>query len=144
MSRRSDTIINPELAELMKASRDARTEAIGDALSPRIAAHLGDDAKPLAMRWQVDPRSPKRRPTLYALPSDGTPDEECERFAEAVAVLTDGTFKSVRGEAGTITFTAATRRAGVDVELQLVVWGYDNPTKYARRLPDLIQRHRRA
>lgn len=142
MSRRSATTVHPGLTELLRASRDARTEEIAEALSPLIAAHLGADVEPLAMLWQTDPRSSKRRPTLYGLPSTGTPDEECERFAQAVAVLTDGTVKSARGEAGTITFTATTCRSGVDVELQLVVWGYDNPTKYARRLPDLIKRYR--
>lgn len=143
MFKQPVTTVHPDLAELMKSSRAARSEAVADALSPRIAAHLGDDARRLHLEWMVNPRSPKRRPSLYAQPSIGTLDEECERFAEAVAVLTDGTFTPVRGEAGTIIFTAATRRSGVDIVLGFVVWGYDDPAKYGRRLPDLIKRYRR-
>lgn len=121
---------DPVLAKLMKASRRTRGETAAVNLSRQIAARLGPEIERLGLQWQVDPGSPKRRPSLYAIPAEGTYQEEHAQFAEAVAALTDGHVKTSADEYGTVAFFAFARLSGVDVRIATLIWGYDNPSEY--------------
>lgn len=139
MSHRSD--IDPELARLMAASLANRDEDATSALSAQIAARLGTQVTGLELIWQTDPRSPRRRPSLYAMPVEGTREQECERFAKAALALGGGRYASHPGD-GCVVFRAETELAGVKAAVDLVVWNYDHPAAYARLIPDLIDRFR--
>lgn len=121
--------IHPDLTRLIKASRAARGTAVDD-MSRQIAAHLGPDIERLGLHWQIDPDSPRRRPSLHAMPDEGTYEEEHAQFVTAVAALTDGHVETSTNRHGTVTYSASTRLAGVDVWITTVVWGYDNPDQY--------------
>lgn len=121
------TTIHPDLSRLIKASRKARFEACHE-VSRQIAAHL--DVEHLGLFWQTDPASPRRRPSLHAMPAEGTYEEEHKQFVTAVAALTDGHVETSTNGHGTVTYSASTRLAGVDVRITTVVWGYDNPDQY--------------
>jgi|GEM_PF-4820627 len=121
--------VDPDLTRLMKAARKIRGDISGT-MSRKIAAHLGPGIERLGLYWQVDPDSPRRRPSLYAMPAEGTYEEEHEQFTAAVDALTDGHVETSTDEYGTVLFSAPTRLSGVDVRIETLVWGYDNPSEY--------------
>lgn len=122
--------VDPDLTRLMKAARKIYGDISGT-MSRKIAAHLGPEIERLGLYWQVDPDSPRRRPSLCATPAEGTYAEEHAQFAAAVDACTDGHVETSTDEYGTVVFSAFTRLSGVDVRIEALVWGYDNPSEYA-------------
>lgn len=144
-NQRSKTTIDPELMRLMDAARTPADEDTEQALSDQIAAHLGEAAQRLPLTWMTDPRSPKRRPTLYAQPNEYFALKGgLEQFAEAVAVLADGQYQTTDNGKGTVVHIAETSLAGIDVEIQIVLFEHEDHAECARCLPGLIKRCRRA
>jgi hypothetical protein len=144
MVKRSETTIDPELLRLMDAARTPADEDAEQLLSDQIAKRLDPVAQRLHLRWMTDPSSPKRRPALYAQPKEYFALKGgLAQFAEAVATLTDGNYKTADNGQGTIVHHASVRLVGVDARIEIVLFEHEDHAECARRLPGLIDRHRR-